>query len=339
MGFSTTKGLASTVVHRLADRGLVDYATPVAHYWPEFAAAGKQKITVRELLTHQAGLHSMVGLVEKPMDLLDHLELERRLAARQAAPWTGRPGYHAFTYGWLTAGLARSVTGRGMAELVRSELADPLGTNGLAIGLPDDGLARFAPPLDRIPPVRRTPRMVADVSARYMPAFRRIAMTRRFFEALYVPGFDELFVGPSPLVLHTEMPAVNGVVSADGLAKLYAPMADQGRFAGAQFLSPSTVDAVSQVQTRAHDAVIGMRMNWRMGYHRAGAEGYRGDTAFGHYGFGGSGGWADPVTGLSFGFVTNDLRLIQAPVGGDRRIFRLSGLVLRLGRVLAGRAQ
>ena len=78
--------------------------------------------------------------------------------------------------------------------------------------------------------------------------------------------------------------------------------------------------------------VIAMRMNWRMGYHRAGALAYKGDSAFGHYGFGGSGGWADPATGLSFGFVTNDLRLLQAPVGGDPRIFRLSGLVLRLAR-------
>ena len=94
-------------------------------------------------------------------------------------------------------------------------------------------------------------------------------------------------------------------------------------------MSPRTVRTLSQVQTRAHDAVIGMRMNWRLGYHRAGAQRYRGDSAFGHYGFGGSGGWADPATGLSFGFVTNELKLIQAPVGGDRRIFRLGGLVLR----------
>ena len=82
-----------------------------------------------------------------------------------------------------------------------------------------------------------------------------------------------------------------------------------------------------------------MRMNWRMGYHRAGAQGYRGDSAFGHYGYGGSGGWADPATGLSFGFVTNELKLIQAPVGGDRRIFRLAGLVFRSARALSDRPE
>jgi CubicO group peptidase (beta-lactamase class C family) len=332
--FSTTKGLASTVIHRLADRGLIDYDAPVSSYWPEFGAAGKEAITVRQLLTHQAGLHSMVDLVDRPEDLLDHIAMEDRLAARPSDPLPGRPGYHAITYGWLAAGLARRVTGLGMADLVRQELAGPLDTNGLNIGMPADGIWRFAPPIGRTPPVRRTPRLFARLSARSMPTLRKVDATRRFLEALYVPHFDEIISGPSPLVLNTEMPAVNGLLSAHGLAKMYAIIANGGEVEGVRFLSPETVSKLSEVQTRARDAVIGMRMNWRMGYHRAGAQGYRGDTAFGHYGFGGSGGWADPATGLSFGFVTSEIRLIQAPVGGDTRIFRLSGLVLKAAREL-----
>jgi CubicO group peptidase (beta-lactamase class C family) len=332
--FSATKGVAASVVHRLADRGLIDYDAPVARYWPEFGAAGKQSVTVRQLLSHQAGLHSMAGLASSPEALLDHVAIEGRLAARPADPWRGHPGYHAMTYGWLVAGLARRVTGRGMAELVRSELAEPLGTNGLGIGRPSDGLGRFAPPLGRTPPVRRTPRVLADMAARSMPTLQKVQLTRRFLEALYVPHFDQLFVGPSPPVLETDMPSVNGVLSAHGLAKLYAMIANDGEVEGVRLLSPNTVRALSQVQTRAHDAVVGVRMNWRMGYHRTMAQGYKGDSAFGHYGFGGSGGWADPATGLSFGFVTNELRLLQAPAGGDRRILRLSGLVLGLGRAL-----
>ena len=333
--FSTTKGVAATVIHRLADRGLIDYGAPVASYWPEFGAGGKQAITVRQLLSHQAGLHSMTDLVERPEDLLDHVALEERLAARQPDPWPGHPGYHAITYGWLLAGLARRVTGHGMADLVRTELAEPLDTEGLCIGMPPDGLRRFAPLLGRTPPVRPTPRLFASVSARSMPTLRRVELTRRFLEALYVPYFDQILSGPSPSVLDTEMPSVNGLLSAHALAKLYAVIADGGEVEGVRLLSPETVRALSKVQTRAHDSVIGMRMNWRMGYHRAGARGYRGDSAFGHYGFGGSGGWADPATGLSFGFVTNELKLIQAPVGGDRRIFRLAGLVLRSARALS----
>jgi len=333
--FSTTKGVASTVIHRLADRGLIDYEAPVASYWPEFGAAGKQAITVRQLLSHQAGLHSMTDLVERREDLLDHIALEERLAARPSDPWPGHPGYHAITYGWLLAGLARRVTGLGMADLVRAELAEPLDTDGLGIGMPPDGLRRFAPPIGRTPPVRPTPRLFASVSARSMPTLRRVELTRRFLEALYVPYFDQILTGPAPSVLHTEMPSVNGLLSAHALAKLYAVIANDGEVEGVRLLSPETVGALSKVQTRAHDAVIGMRMNWRMGYHRAGAQGYRGDSAFGHYGYGGSGGWADPATGLSFGFVTNELKLIQAPVGGDRRIFRLAGLVFRAARALS----
>jgi len=335
--FSTTKGLASTVIHRLADRGLVEYGSPVARYWPEFAAAGKQMITVRQLLSHQAGLHSMVDLVQSRADLLDHVELENRLAARAPDIWPGHPGYHAITYGWLLSGLARRITGLGMADLVRGELAEPLETDGLCIGMPADGLSRLAPSIGRTPPVQRTPRLFAALSARSMPTLRKVELTRRFLEALYVPYFDQVLSGPAPLVLNTEMPAVNGLISAHALAKLYAAIAGDGEVGGVRLLSPETVGALSEVQTRAHDAVIGMRMNWRMGYHRAGAQGYRGDSAFGHYGFGGSGGWADRATGLSFGFVTNELKLIQAPVGGDQRIFRLSGLVMRSARALRTR--
>ena len=236
--FSTTKGVAATVIHRLADRGLIDYETPVASYWPEFGVAGKQAITVRLLLSHQAGLHSMTDLVERREDLLDHIALEERLAARPADPWPGHPGYHAITYGWLLAGLARRVTGLGMADLVRAELAEPLDTDGLGIGMPPDGLRRFAPPIGRTPPVRPTPRLFASISARSMPTLRRVELTRRFLEALYVPYFDQILTGPSPSVLHTEMPSVNGLLSAHALAKLYAVIANDGEVEGVRLLSP-----------------------------------------------------------------------------------------------------
>lgn len=338
--FSTTKGVASTVIHRLADRGLLDYDAHVADYWPEFGAAGKRYITVRRLMSHQAGLHDVTDLVKSPEDLLDHIALEDKLAARAPDPWPGHPGYHAFTYGWLVAGLARRVTGLGMRELVRRELAEPLVTDGLSIGMPADGLRRFVPPVGSTPPVRPAPRLFTAATRRSVPVLRKVGLSRRFLEALYVPDLEKVLAGPSPSILDTEMPAVNGTFSAHALAKVYAIIANGGELEGVRFLSPPTLEAMGEIQTRARDAVIGMPMHWRLGYHRAGALRHRGEGAFGHYGFGGSGGWADPETGLSFGFVTNELRLVQAPVGGDQRIFRLSGMVLRLGRELrAGRGR
>src|SRR3954452_24436709 len=135
LSFSTTKGIASTVIHRLAERGELAYDEPVATYWPEFAAGGKGGVTVRELLTHPAGLWSVRAVAERPEDLLDHLEMEERLAARAVRAPTQGSAYHAITYGWLVAGLARRVTGRGLADLVHTEVAEPLGVDGLHIGV------------------------------------------------------------------------------------------------------------------------------------------------------------------------------------------------------------
>ena len=137
MVFSATKGMAATVIHRLVDRGLIDYEAPVAEYWPEFAANGKSELTVREVMRHRAGLSGLRGATKE--DLLDHLVMEERLAAAPPGRLLGKPAYHALTFGWLMSGLARAVTGKGMRELIREELAEPLGTDGLHLGRPPDG--------------------------------------------------------------------------------------------------------------------------------------------------------------------------------------------------------
>src|SRR4051795_6173633 len=124
ISFSTTKGVASTVIHRLAPRGELSYDEPVATYWPEFAAGGKERVTVRDLLTHRAGLSSVRAVASTAEDLLDHVGLEDKLAARSVTAPTTRSAYHAITYGWLVAGLARRLTGHGLAELARIEVTE-----------------------------------------------------------------------------------------------------------------------------------------------------------------------------------------------------------------------
>ena len=137
MVFSATKGVASTVIHRLADRGLLSYDEPVAEYWPEFAANGKADITVREVLRHRSGLSHLRGVTKT--ELMDHLLMEERLAAAPVDHLRGVQAYHALTYGWLLSGLARAVTGKGMRELIREEVARPLNTDGLHLGRPPEG--------------------------------------------------------------------------------------------------------------------------------------------------------------------------------------------------------
>ena len=102
MVFSATKGVASTVIHRLADRGLLSYDEPVAEYWPEFAANGKADITVSDVLRHRAGLSHLRGVTRT--ELMDHLLMEQRLAAAPVDHLRGVQAYHALTYGWLLSG-------------------------------------------------------------------------------------------------------------------------------------------------------------------------------------------------------------------------------------------
>ena len=317
LGFSATKGLASMVIHRLVDRGLIDYDLPVAGYWPEFAAARKDRITVRELLSHRAGLYDVQAVAHNADELLDHLGMERRLAAATPQGSPGRPAYHAITYGWLASGLARAVTGKGMRDLVRTELAGPLGTSGLEIGTGGG-------PTKPAEMVGRSLRIYTAFGMAATPLLGWLPVTRAGFRALHAPGFEEICRGPDPAVWRTEMPAVNGALSADGLARLYVPLATGGLApSGERFLSPETVERLGKVQTRGVDRVLGIRMRWRLGFHHAFGLGGRAPRALGHYGFGGSGGWGDPDTGISFGFVSSHIGNFTTAIG-DIGILRLT---------------
>jgi CubicO group peptidase (beta-lactamase class C family) len=314
ISFSTTKGVASTIIHRLADRGELRYDEPVATYWPEFAVGGKERVTVRHLLTHRAGLHSVRAVAPRAEDLLDHVGLEHKLAARAVHAPSERSAYHAITYGWLLAGLARRITGAGLAELARTEVTEPLGITGLHIGVPDEAREFVAEPTGS---ALRQFGTGADFTQRLWGRYR---VTRTTIDALHVPGFHRLFEGSDPPIWHTEMPAVNGVISARALADLYTPLANGGR----GYLSRERLLELGRVQVRTSDAVLGMRMRWRLGYHQAFGSGGR--MAFGHYGYGGSGGWADPETGLAVGFVTNRIGSFTTPLG-DLNLFRLNRVV------------
>jgi len=319
LAFSATKGLASMVIHRLADRGLIDYDVPVAAYWPEFAAAGKEGITVRELLSHRAGLYDVQAVAHNADELLEHVGMERRLAASAPQGPPGRPAYHAITFGWLASGLARAVTGKGMRDLVRIELAEPLGTSGLEIGTGGG-------PTKPAEMVGRSLRIYTAFGIAATPLLGWLPLTKAGFRALHAPGFEEICRGPDPAVWRTEMPAVNGALSADGLARLYVPLANRGLGPdGEPFLSPDTVDRLGRVQTRGMDRVLGVRMRWRLGFHHAFALGRPGPRALGHYGFGGSGGWGDPDTGASFGFVSSHIGNFTTAIG-DLGILRLTAV-------------
>jgi CubicO group peptidase (beta-lactamase class C family) len=322
LSFSTGKGVASTLVHRLAEQGLIDYDAPVAKYWPEFAAAGKEAITVRELMSHRAGLHRVQGIAPDGVGLLDYEKVVARLAANPPDPkrFTG-PGYHGVTYGWLVAELAARAAGRPFSELLRTEVAEPLGVEELWFHVPQEEQHRIAGFFPRLLPLRLS---WPFVSAR----LGSIPITRGFAEALMPEKFDVLVRLPE--VHSAVMPGWNGVFTARALARMYAPMAGDGTVEGVPFLKPETIAEISEVQTRARDYVLGFRPNWRLGYHQAFvADRVRTPRAFGHYGLGGSGGFADPDADLAIAFVSNHLGNRLSALG-DLRLARLSALARRL---------
>ncbi|MFT0661035.1 MULTISPECIES: serine hydrolase domain-containing protein [Rhodococcus] len=326
VSFSTGKGVASTVLHRLVERGLIDYDTPVAEYWPEFASAGKDTVTVRQLLTHRAGLHRVRGLVPGRLAMLDHDSIADALAS--ATPddrRLGAPGYHAVTFGSLVAELTTRATGSSFTDLVRTEIAEPLGIPEFWFQVPEDErhrIARLFPHINQF----KMPWDTASFALARIPALRNIA------DAGMPAGFDELVRNPA--IHDYVMPGWNGVFSARALARMYAALANEGIVGGIRFLSEDTLEQISEVQTTARDYVLGIHMNWRLGYHSAFVTSRtRSLQAFGHYGLGGSGAFADPETRLSVAFVTNRMGGPLTPFA-DLRLAGLGAKAEAIARTL-----
>ncbi|ULE32689.1 serine hydrolase domain-containing protein [Mycobacterium sp. IDR2000157661] len=298
MVFSVTKGMASTVIHRLADRGLVDYDAPVAQYWPEFGAKGKAAITVRDMMQHRAGLSHLNGCTKA--ELLDHQVMEDRVASAPVNKLLfGHQAYHALTYGWMMSGLGRAITGKGMRDLIREELAEPLDTDGLHLGRPPVG----AP--------TRAAQILAPQGTLANPLFNFVAPrvaalgVSGAFGSMYFPGMKAVVQGDTPF-LDAEIPAANGVATARSLAKMYGAIANGGRIEGRQFLSPERAAGMTGKPSYWPDRNLFLPLSFHLGYHSLPLPpGVM--SGFGHAGLAGSVGWADPSTGLSFGFVHNRL--------------------------------
>jgi CubicO group peptidase (beta-lactamase class C family) len=311
MSFSTTKGVIATTVHRLVDRGLIDYDEPVATYWPEFAAAGKARVTVRHLLSHSAGLHQLRGVVENAYELLDWDLVTTRLAAEAPSyPPGTRHGYHGITFGYLVGEVIRRVTGTTVVEAVEAEIVKPLGLDGMSIGAPADQLDRVAELIVKFANPERAERFAVRAA--------RIALLRPAIDAFMVVDADRLFA--SREILGAAIPAVNGCFTARSLARMYAAMAGGGVLDGEVFLSPETLRRATEIQSRGLDIVVGFPMRWRLGYHLAATTRGIIPDGFGHFGFGGSGAWADPDNDLAVAFVCN--RVAGTPFG-DTRFLRI----------------
>ncbi|TQM25555.1 serine hydrolase domain-containing protein [Nocardia bhagyanarayanae] len=329
LSYSTGKGVAATVAHRLIDRGLLDVDAPVADYWSEFAANGKADITLRDVLNHRAGLQRIRGLLPDPHDFLDHDAVSAAMAASAPDPLRLRAsGYHAITFGTLVAEIAQRATGRDFTDLVRSELAEPLGERDFFYGVPQHERHRLATLSPRIG-VARVPfdRLIAP--------FAPLQLVYAARGAVY-DGWADMSIGTRPY--DAMMPGWNGVFTARALAKMYGAIANDGMVSGRRLLRAETTQRIAEMPPNGRfDYVLGASPHFALGYHRAIVGPRITRRALGHFGIGGSGGIAFPELGLAVGFVTNHLGNHAMSVG-DARLPMLAARAERIARAVLGRA-
>jgi len=289
--FSTTKGVVATALAMCVQRGLVGFGDRVSSVWPEFAAAGKERIEVRDVLSHRAGLEVPDGAMTLA-EALDWESATARLAA--SAPRRGpgdAHGYHAITFGWLAGEILRRVDGRSVGDFVADEIAGPLGVE-FWIGLPEHLEPRVAPLVAPRPGAADGAAPLGDVLTVNGALAVKGGFNRRDLRAAQIPG-------------------ANGTGTARAVAAMYAATIGEvdagGR--GVRLLDEPTRLAAVRSATPAgeRDAVLGARTVFSQGGYMLACEAvaYRRPQAFGHPGAGGSVGCADPESGLSLAYAMN----------------------------------
>ncbi|GAA2911949.1 serine hydrolase domain-containing protein [Streptosporangium fragile] len=304
--FSTTKGVTATCAHLLAQRGELDLDAPVAEYWPEFAANGKDRIPVRWLLTHQAGL----PVIDRPITPAQAIAWDPMVTALAAQRPFWEPGtehgYHAHTYGWLVGEVVRRVTGRSIGTFLAEEIAAPLGLD-LWIGLPETEQHRVSQiitaPIDLDAPagvdLDALPEPMREVMAAYTDP---TSLTLRAMTVVMPPLNHN-----DPAEQYAEMPSTNGICTARALARFYAALI--GEVDGHRILSSDTLAAATTERTRGIDRILRTPVRIGTGFGLPTPDMFwYSPTAFGFPGYGGSLGFADPATGLAFGYVMNHIQ-------------------------------
>ncbi|MER5627142.1 serine hydrolase domain-containing protein [Streptosporangium sp. NPDC002544] len=315
---STGKGVTSTVVHVLVERGVLGYDTPIVELWPEFGAHGKERATVRHALTHSTGVPG-VPAGTTPEDLCDWDGMCAAIA--DAKPWWEpgtKTGYHPQSFGYLIGEIVRRSTGRPISQVLREEVAGPLGVAGeLFFGVPESELGRLAR-LEDAPSdfeFEMSAEMFADI-----PFFRVVdGYTAAPMAAMPDAGF-----GNRADVLTSDIPA-GGTMSARAVARMYAALL--GEVDGVRLVSPERLREITKVAMTGVDEVTGTPATRSLGYAIGATELLDAPTLFGMAGSGGSAAYADTATGIAIAMTKN---LVS---GGDFGTFdEIGRIVMNAGR-------
>jgi len=297
--YSTTKGIVAVAAALLVEEGKLRYEDPVVKHWPEYGQNGKEKTTVAQLLSHQAGLP---GFAE-PTTVEDLYDWKQRCAAlaRQKPMWTpGRKAsYHAMTWGYLVGEVIRRASGQTVGQLIASHVAARVAAD-VYVGLPQSLDALVAPML--------RPRNPPDMSGVQMPP--------EAIAALVNPQLDGEVCNARGWRA-AEIPAANGHASASGIARVYAALANQGQLDNQRLMTGQSIMQMTQVQRERTDLLLGFTDNWAMGmcFNQMNMLGPSPKT-FGHGGWGGSIGCANLEAHVGIGYVCNQM---GAQLVGDPR--------------------
>jgi CubicO group peptidase (beta-lactamase class C family) len=300
--FSVGKGLTAACVARLIGHGMLDPDAPVIRYWPEFGAAGKTAVTVRQLLSHQAGLPAF----HRPMpagSMLHWDTMTETLAAEEPwwTPGSGH-GYHVNTFGFLAGELIRRITGLTPGVLLRRELAGPVGAD-VHIGLPAAEHARVAE-------FSWPDASAAAVVPERAPGQRAEADAAMTLNAYFNPlDFSGAGVVNTPAWRSAEIPSANAHATAAGIARIYAALAAGGDLGGMRIVPAGGLRQATEQQVYGEDLVLRRPSRFGLGFQLTHPERElgKGPLSFGHFGAGGSVGFCDPEAGLAFGYVTSQM--------------------------------
>lgn len=297
--YSTTKGIVATAAALLVEEGRLRYDDLVVKHWPEYGQHGKERTTVAHLLAHEAGLP---GFAEPtPVEQLYDWDRCCAALARQTPMWTpGRQtSYHAMTWGFLVGEVLRRAGGQSVGRLIAAHVAAPLAAD-VYLGLPES-LEPLVAPMQR-------PRNPPDMSG--------VALPPEAAAALVNPQLDGE-VCNARAWRAAEIPAAGGHASAQGIARVYAAIANGGVLDGRRLLRGETIMTMTQVRKDRTDALLGFSDNWAMGlsFNQMNMLGPSPRT-FGHGGWGGSLGCANLESRVGIGYVCNQM---GAQLVGDPR--------------------
>ena len=315
--FSTTKGVAAICAAILHERGQLDYETPVAAYWPEFAAGGKEAVTVAQCMSHQAGL----AAVDTPLTLDEICDKEPVLRALEVQEPLWEPGtangYHAITYGWIVGEIVKRVDGRPISQFLAEEIAGPLGVDSF-IGLPESEEHRVAPIIGAPPPDdQEEMEMMLALMGPGTLGFRALTMDGAIVMT------DEQNPFNTRQVHAAEIPGAAGISEARALARMYGACVSE--VDGLRLIGDGTVRTVRAERSRGPDKTLVVECAWGLGFMRTGEMNpMLTMEAFGHPGAGGSQAYGDLEHRVGFGYVMNQM---GGNITGDPRAASLTDAI------------